>query len=41
LKSPLPGVFKKTKIIWGFHMTNKTSPETSGRTKNGTYEKTI
>ena len=21
-------------IIWGFHMTNKTSPDPSGRTKN-------
>ena len=34
MKSPQTCVYPASMIIWGFHMTNKNSPDTSGRTKN-------
>lgn len=34
MKSPQTDAYQAPVIIWGFHMTNKTSPRTPGRTKN-------
>jgi hypothetical protein len=34
MKFPQTGVHTPPMIIWGFHMTNKNSPDTPGRTKN-------